>query len=870
MPFRKKNGSSPPSNSDQIELTVDAAYTQAVAFIEASRFQEADQLCTAIIQSYPAHVDAINLLGVIAQKINQHKIAVEQFKKAIVVDNNRADLYFNLATSLLSSGFENDAIKALEVAVDKAPQNSQINNFLASLQQKQRIKRGKNSPNKFKKLFQQGIAEHQNGQLKKAIESYKNALGLEPENTALLSNIGLALHSLGRINDSIEAYQQAIAIQPGHPQANYNLGNILKEQNNNTAAIEHYKVAISAQPNYLEAYDNLGILLKELRNFDEAVKYLNMALSIKPDNSITLYNLGSALYEQGNIAEAIECYKKAIVIDKNYYQAHHNLGTALQSKKELDQAIVSFKNAIRIKPDYANAYSNIGDVLTEQGKLDKAAVYLEKAITIQPTLAQAHNNLAVVLHKQGDLAASVACCQKALAIKPDFAQAFFNMGVALQDQNRLEEAIDSFSKAVSLEKDYEVAHSNLLLCQQYIVEQTLNTIFAVHDNWAKNLLSYEKIEIFNFDHVVSSSKKLRIGLVSSDLGLHPVGYFVAGFIKHHSVQKFATVCYSDRKPDQLTNILQEYSDSWVDSSLMTDDDLAQKIYADRIDILLDLGGHTAKNRLKVFAKRAAPIQITWAGYVGTTGLPTMDYLIADKNYVKVGEDHLYTEKIIRMPDTWVSYTPPPYVPTIKPAKKPDSSLRIMLGNFGNPTKINSKMLEVWAQILKKAPQADLLLIYKGMDTPYTVQRINSVFDSSGVDLSRINIIGHLPHHQLLDKYNEIDIALDTLPYSGGLTSFESLWMGVPVITAYGDTFAGRHSASILNALGLNSLVANDLTEYIQLVVNLSKDQEKLACIKKDLHNKLKCSSLCDHKKFASDLEKEFGRVWQVWCNNNNR
>jgi protein O-GlcNAc transferase len=707
MPIRQKNKPSMRSNSG---LTADAAYAKAVAHVQATQYPEADQLCTAILQSYPTHIDAINLLGVIAQKINRHDFAVKQFNRAIDIDNTKAILYYNLGTSLYPLGQVQEAMEALNIAINKEPENNQIKNYLDLIQKKQDYR--------FKIAFQNAVKLHQNDQLDKAINSYNSALDIQPNNPAVLSNIGLALHCKGRVNEAIEAYQKAIAIQPDHAQAYYNLGNILKEQKKDIPAIEHYKKAIAIQPDYLDAYNNLGNTLTELGKLDEAVAILDKATLLYPNSSESLFNLGSALFKQGFIDKAVESYNKAISIEPNNAQVYNNLGTALQEKGEFNRAYASFKNAIQIQPDYAQAYCNIGDILTKQGKLADAVIYLQKAITIQPTLAQAHNNYAVVLHKQGNLTQSITSCRKALDLKPEFAQAHFNLGVTLQDQGKLHEAEISFKKAVALKTDYEDAYSNLLLCCQYIPGQTMDNLLTVHKNWAKNLFAYQETEIFNFNNNTSITRRLRIGLVSSDLGLHPVGYFMAGFLKFHTRKKFEIICYSDRKPDELTKILQGYSDCWVETNSMGNAELAQRIYADNIDILIDLGGHTAKNRLIVFAKKPAPIQISWAGYVGTTGLPTMDYLIADHHYVKNNEDKFYTEKIIRLADSWVSYTPPPYVP--KATKK--NSSRIILGNFGNPTKINDEILHVWSQILIKAPNADLLLIYKGMDTPYTVNR----------------------------------------------------------------------------------------------------------------------------------------------------
>ncbi|MBF0445620.1 MAG: tetratricopeptide repeat protein [Magnetococcales bacterium] len=583
---------------------------------------------------------------------------------------------------------------------------------------------------------------------------------------------------------------------------------------------------IKKVPNHIDAINLLGLIAQKINRYDLALEQFQRAINIDPNIAILYYNMGTSLYQLDRKEESVSVVKKSISMD----------------------------------PNYPEAYSSIGNTLTELGELDEAVENLQKAITIKPDFADAHYNLAIALKKQGKWDEAVTHFQKATNITPHFA-ACFNLANTFRSMGKLDEAVISYQKAIAIDHNSLKAHSNLLLCSQYLPGQSMENLFLIHKKWGDSLFCESNPPIFSHYRNITPDRPLRVGLLSPDYRLHPIGYFMAGFFKYHQVAELEIICYSDSIADELTNQLESYSDSWIFTKNFSDDQLSKQIIQDRIDILIDLAGHTENNRLQLFAKKLAPIQITWAGYVGTTGLKTMDWLIADHHYIAKDEDRYYTESIIRMPDSWVCYTPPTYVPEVAP----QSANRFVLGNFGNPDKINEKILAVWAKILLLCPNTDLHLIYKGMDSSSNMQRINGFFANAGINTNRIILEGRIPHKELLARYNSIDLALDTIPYSGGLTTMEALWMGVPVVTTRGATFAGRHSTSILNNVGLDELVTNTLEEYLQLVIDLVSNPDKVKKHRVGLRNKIANSPLCDHKKFTVDLTKELRKVWVKWC-----
>jgi predicted O-linked N-acetylglucosamine transferase (SPINDLY family) len=375
--------------------------------------------------------------------------------------------------------------------------------------------------------------------------------------------------------------------------------------------------------------------------------------------------------------------------------------------------------------------------------------------------------------------------------------------------------------------------------------------------------------IARHENVDARPGSLRLGFVSPDLGKHPVGYFLVQLLENIDRKQHATICYSDRiGKDDLTHRLQSAASQWRDVIGMSDQRLAEQIHADRIGVLFDMAGHTAHNRLLVFARKPAPIQVTWAGYVGTTGLKVMDYLLADRYEVPPGAERHYQERVLRMPEGYVCYDPPIDAPAV--ASLPALNRGEMtFGCFNNPAKITRQVIDIWARILRRLPGAQLVLKYKGWNDSGVARRFTEMFASQAIDPGRLEFLGNSPHHELLAEYNRIDLALDPFPYCGGLTTCEALWMGVPVLTCPGTTFAGRHSLSHLSNIGLTETIAGDMDEYVELAVSLAGDLPRLAALRASLRQRMAASPLCDGKRFANNFIAMLQDVWEKRVANGN-
>lgn len=710
-----------------------------------------------------------------------------------------------------------------------------------------------------------GVVASQTGRHDVAVGYIEHAIRIKPNDASFHSNLGIAYRSLNQLDDAVASYLRAIELHPDFDDAHYNLGISLKAQGRLRDAVASYRRCLEINPSSAKAHTNLGVALAELNQFDEAISAYQQALRIKPNHVDALVNLGKALKDQGKLDEAVANYQQALQINPNSAEAHCNLGVVFTVLGKFDEAVTSFQRALQLEPDMAKAHNNLGVTLKDQGKLDEALACFQRALLIKPACAETISNVGSALAAQGKLDEAVAKFERSVELAPESADALVNMGNALTGQGKLDEAITSCQRALDIKPDYAEAHSNLLLTRQYVPGVTLEGLAREHAEWNRRHAEPLKVDWKKRTGRFNADKRIRIGFVSPDLGCHPVGYFLISTFERLNAEDFASICYSDRaQADDLTLRFKTAASQWYDTAGMTNKSLAEKIRADEIDILFDLSGHTAGNRLLLFARKPAPIQVTWAGYVGTTGLEAMDFLMADRYHVPIHSEPHYQETVIRLPDAYVCYEPPAEAPPV--ASLPAlSNGSVTFGSFNNPSKLNADVVAVWAEILRRVDCSRLLLKYRGFNDVSNRQRVENLFSSQDVDTQRIMLEGSSPRDELLASYSRVDVALDTFPYSGGLTTCESLWMGVPVVTCPGETFAGRHSLSHLSNVGLPQTVCTSHDGYIQCAVELGNDLPELAHVRSGLRDKMANSPLCDAESFTRSFETECRRIWMKLC-----
>lgn len=504
----------------------------------------------------------------------------------------------------------------------------------------------------------------------------------------------------------------------------------------------------------------MGLVYAALGSFSEAVTCFQRALERKPDFADAYTNLGAALSAERKFEEAIACYAKLLELRPDDARTHFNLGNALRERGQLEQAAEAYGRAVTLRPDYAEAYNNLGNVLTDLRRPGEALRWYRRALEVRPAYAEAHNNLGNALADLGRLAEAIDCYRGALQLNHAYAEAQCNLGNALTDAGRLEEAIPWYRRAMELSPESPQAHSNLLAALQYRVGVTLPELAHAH-------AEYDRLHCLplgaarqTHNRQAEPHRRLRLGLLSPDFYRHPVAYFLVRVLEGFDPSQVETVCYYDGLvDDDFTNRIKAAASAWRNVGSLTDEELADGIDADRIDLLIDLAGHTARNRLPVFARRPAPIQATWLGYEGTTGLRAMDYLLADQYLVPPGSERHYCEQILRLPDSYVCYDPPPGAP---PVGRPPVLDRkdVTFASFNNPAKINRDVVTVWAAILRRMPSSRLVLQYRGLNDAAVEYRLRQMFGDEGIPVHRVEMRGHLGYSDYLASYQRIDLALD--------------------------------------------------------------------------------------------------------------
>ena len=698
-----------------------------------------------------------------------------------------------------------------------------------------------------------------------AAAALRRVLELRPTDATAELNLALVLDQLGKLDEAIAHARRGVELMPNLAEAHVNLGMLLDKQQRLPEAVACYRQALELKPGLAAGYYNLGLVLYKQNDAAAAVAHFRRAIELQPNHVEAQSCLASLLDHQGQLDEAAEFYRRVIAAQPGARAAQRRFALLLAKQGKLDDAAAWCRQSLVLEPGDAAGHDALGFILAKQGRLDDAAACFRRAIELNPKFAVAHNHLGAILDKQSRFEEATPCFQAATQLQPDFAEAHSNLGLAMLRLGRIDQAIANFRNAQAIDPALVGAHSNMLLVLQYRPDITPAELLAEHrvfdERHARPLASQWRPHANSPDE----HRPLRIGFVSGDLGVHPVGYFLVRALENLDAGQVESICYSDRvTSDALTKRLRSAAHSWRDVALVDDARLAEQIRADAVDVLVDLAGHTSVNRLLVFARKPAPVQMTWLGYVGTTGLTAIDYLLADRHEVPVEAEAFVAERVLRLPDGYVCYDPPAYAPEVSslPAL---AAGHVTFGSFSNPAKINADVVAAWSAILARVDGSRLLLKYVGLENPSGRARVNELFAANGIDPQRVELAGWSAHLDTLTEYGRVDIALDPFPYNGGLTTCEALWMGVPVVTCPGPTFAGRHSLSHLSNVGLTETIAADVGQYVELAVGLAGDLDRLATLRAGLRQRVASSPLCDGPRFAENLTALLRAAWLQWC-----
>ena len=599
----------------------------------------------------------------------------------------------------------------------------------------------------------------------------------------------------------------------------------------------------------------------------EAEQLYRQILAVAPQHPAALHMLGVIAHQRGRSDLAVGLLRQASALSPHDPGVHSNLGEAYRTLGQGDDAIAEFRRALQLQPHHAACHFNLGNALTEQGRLDEAIVAFQAALTLQPDYAKAHNNLGYALLEQGSIEEAIACFRRALRLQPDYADAHNNLGNALKDQGQIAASIAAYRQTLALRPDDVAAHDNLLLNLHYPAEQNAEEIFQEHCRWdsvhTRSLTDRREAHAND----PSPERRLRIGYVSPDFRTHPVATFFEHLLATHDSAQVEIFCYADLlRADAVTARLKEKSANWRVITGMPDAQVAELVRQDRIDLLVDLAGHTAFNRLPVFARKPAPVQVTWLGYCDTTGMPAMDYRLTDAHADPPGStERFHTEQLVRLPACAWCFRPPDEAPPVV-APPVARTGHVTFGSFNSRAKITTAMLTLWSRIVLAVPGAHLLLKNPSLQDRATQLQTLRLLEQAGLPAERITLLGRTPTiAEHLASYARVDLALDTFPYLGTTTTCEALWMGVPVITLAGQTHASRVGVSLLTNAGLPELIAQDADDYLRLAVQLATDPTRLADLRATLRDRMAASPLMDAPRFARNLEAAYREMWRKWC-----
>jgi protein O-GlcNAc transferase len=684
--------------------------------------------------------------------------------------------------------------------------------------------------------IRQAVEHHRAGQLAEAETLYRQALAMQPNHPDILHLLGVLVAQRGQPEAGLELLRRAVALNPRSADFHANLGAALVNTGHPQEAIDEFKRALELRPGHVDAGANLGLALKTQGRFDEAIEVFRKVIAARPDHAAAWRGLGDSFRITGQLEEAAEAFRREIALGApNQHEAYNLLGVTLQVMERTGQSIEAFHKAIALRSDFADAY----------------------------------NNLATALQAQGSMQEAIEACRKAIAIRSDISGFYSNLANLLKDCDQLDEAISVYRRAIALNPSYVFPHDNLLFALYAHPDLDPAVVFQEHVAWDRQ--HAQPLEKQNQSHPNDRSpqRRLRIGYVSPDFRQHSVAFFLESLLGAHDPSQVEIFCYADlNKADSYTLRLQQLSHHWRLITGMSDVDVAALIRKDKIDILVDLAGHTSDNRLLVFARRPAPIQVTYLGYPGTTGMTAMDYRLTDAFADPPGTtEQFHTEKLVRLSHGFLCYRPPAGAPEIGPTPAQANGY-VTFGSFNHLAKITNVTVQMWSQIMQRIPTSRLLIKSQGLNDPAWRATLADRFSRLGIQSDRIEMLAKIPSlSNHLQLYHRIDIALDPFPYHGTTTTLEAMWMGVPTVTLSGKTHASRVGVSLLSNAGVFELIGQSHAQYVQIAVDLAQDLPRLSELHSTLRKRLTESPLMDAKAFARDVESAYRQMWQAWTSN---
>jgi protein O-GlcNAc transferase len=859
---------SPPSDVQQpSQQEID----HIVRLYESGEQVQMEEATRAMVDDYPMSALAWSVLGMALRL--QGKDALPALQKTVELAPDDAEAHLHLGNAHMDGGHPDLAMPYFMRALELAPAFAEALSRLGDVLQAQ-------------------------GHLKEAAECYGGALDIDPALAMAHRGKGDVLVAQQQFQSAQSSYRQALTLEPGAADIHRKLGDVHVALNRPDAALQSYAAALEMDPENAMAHGGMGNVLFRLdRNAQAAASYRS-ATALPTANAAHYHGLGRSLHALGATAEAESAYRQSIALDAslaapmlhyadllretrrkepaiaiyqaalllepNNIDALNNLGMALQEDGQLEAALASFRQVALLAPDNPVTHSNIAAALNDMGQREAALESCRRAVKLGPKSTAAHVNLGTCLMEMGRLSEAVNSFETVVKLDPHHRRAYVNISAALNRLGRIDQAIVHCRKALKINPDWDELHSNLLFYLTHSQDLDAASLFAEHVRYAEHFEAPLRASWPQHGNTRDPERRLRIGFVSADLYNHAVAHFITPILEYLSQSRqVEIVAYANSfHDDHVSRHLHGLFAVWRQVEKLSHAELAQLITSDAIDILIDLSGHTGFNRLPTFARKPAPLQLTWIGYPGTTGLQAMDYFLTDRYFSPPGElDDQFTEKLVRLPAT-APFLPYPEAPEISPAPAIENGY-ITFGSFNRAGKLSREVIARWSALLRMVPEAKMLLA--AMPNKQASDKLRSWFAHEGIDAGRLTFHGYTNMHDYLALHSQVDLCLDTYPYTSGTTGFHALWMGVPTLTMVGSTLPGYVSAAILSHAGLQDFIAYGEGDFLAKGVAHASDPGRLAGMREEMRERMRNAASGRPDEIAQGLEVALRHMWQRWC-----
>jgi predicted O-linked N-acetylglucosamine transferase (SPINDLY family) len=845
-----------------------------VQYLQDGDLERAEQTVRQLLQAQPDDAQALCLLGVVRQARGSLEEALALFKESARRNAQSAAPYDHMGALFLQARQPDQAIACLKESLRRQPLSPETcNNLgnayllakkkpeaLACFREAVRLR-----PDFVEALNNLAMSLMSRRELDEAQAILERALKVSPRSVATLICLAMLHIEKGELDQAQTVAGQVLQLDARLPTVQNLAGKVLLKRGRYEEAVRHFQTAVQAAPTFAPAMENLGVALLRLERINDAIACLTRAGQLEPGNVRIAANLAFAFTRLGRWEQALQAASAALKLQPDCAEAHNSSGLAYLNLGRTEQAVVAFERALEARPDFPEALSNLGWAYGLTGQLERAAKTMERAIQLRPDFPDALTNLGLTYNRLGRCDESRATLERSLHLRPDTPETLSGLGSVYLEIGRVDEAIACYRNCLALRPRDEGTYSNMLFALHYSANWTAEDIFREHLAWGRRQVA-APLAARSYPNPRDAERRLRVGYVSGDFRTHVMGRYLEPVLEVHDRARFEVYCYANvGRPDDMTQRFRQLAEHWRDIHNLSDDEVENLIRQDRIDLLIDLSGHTGGNRLTVFARKPAPVQATHFGYQFSSGLPTIDFQITDAVCDPPGLTECYhTEQLVRLPEIHWCYRPSVSV-QVNPLPAVSSG-HVTFGTFNAVKKITAPAIAAWARILDRLPNSRLLV--RAQVSSESDRRLRDAFAANGVEPARVLLVGKRSRPEYFRLYHEVDLSLDPFPYTGCNTTCDSLWMGVPVVTLAGRTAVARQGASPLAHLGLHDLIADTPAAYVESAVRLAEDVPRLLELRATLRERMTRSTLMSPERFTRQLEEAYRWMWRQWCRRN--